>query len=646
MAGGTTWHRFVLGIGGVLGVLGILAFAPLAVGGEAPARVYSLARAPLEIFDQLPQMEVGPISPIGKDERALLAAAWERKSQHPLLAANEIEDRFLFDALLFASGIVEVKAREDYRRRFDQLAAGACKAVGNGRDPLERGEKLMGFLHKGVMKGGYKEHQTSLAGVFDTGTFNCVSSTALYYLLGRRLGLELRPISIPANGIVSGHASLDMIVDGRRIEVEPTNPDGFDWQTKIHRPNVIILGFVPDRKQGHEVDGLGIASLIAYNRGVDLLRGNGDTSTTTPDRFGAARCFLAALALDPTNESATNNVLSIFTNWGPQLSREGKFEAALRVLDFGLRIAPGSKPLSNNRNYVWQDYIEARLGSDEYEPALKLIRRAAGEPTTENDLKRPGYWFVRHAEKRLGAGWEAGLDAADRGSKLLSAAEAGELNEWRTSAYRRWSQSLLKNEDVEGSLKVLTRAYALDPHDRELIEGIALHTQEALKIVENRSGLPAMIEHYQILRRAFPDVDAIAECGRSHALRAMMRRADAKEFPEAVAVLDRYRPLLKSPEQCAELGGAVYDRWARSLAEDDLEAALAKYVDGLKVYPGQHLLVNNAIALVDKRAFLLIKEKPDEAIRLYNLGLKYFKGNDHLLNNLRYCEESRAKRGE
>jgi hypothetical protein len=589
-------------------------------------------------------MEVGAVAPIGVDERALLATAWERKSQHPspLLAANEIGDRLLLDALLFASGVVDGKARENYRRRFDQLAATASKDLGNGngRDPLERGEKLMAFLHKGVMKGGYQEHQTSLAVVFDSGTFNCVSSTALYYLLGRRLGLELRPISIPATGFTAGHASLDMIVDGRRIEVEPTNPDGFDWQTKIHRPNVIVIGFVPDRKESHEVDGLGIASLIDYNRGVDLLR------EKTPDRLGAARCFLAALALDPTNESATNNVLSIFTNWGPQLSREGKFEEALRVLDFGLQIAPGSKALTNNRNCAWEAYIDARLGSDEYQSALMLIRRAAGEPTTEIEFRRPSYWFIRHAEKRLKTGWEAGLDAADRGSNLLGTAEARELSAWRTSAYRRWSQSLLEKEDVEGSRKVLARAYALNPRDRDLIEGIGLHTQEALRIVENRSGLPAMIEHYRIVQREFPDVDAIAECGRSHAVRSVMRRIQAKEFEEAVAVLKRYRPLMKTPEQYAELGGAVYDRWARSLAEDDIEAALVKYVDGLKVYPGQDLLENNALALLDKKAFPLIKEKPDEAIRLYNLGLKYFKGNDHLLNNLRYCEESKAKRGE
>jgi tetratricopeptide (TPR) repeat protein len=640
MARPSSWHGVRRGIGGLLGVLAAAAFASTAVAAGVPARSYALARAPLEVYDRLPELRVGPVPRLGDEERALLATAWERKSRAalPLLADREIDDRLLLDAMLFASGIEDATAREGYRRRLEALVAGARDALAGAHDDRTRGEGLMAFLHRGVMKGGYNEHQTTLTGVIDTGTFNCVASTAIYDLVGRRLGLHLVPISIPGDGFRAGHASLDLIASGR-IQVEPTNRDGFDWQAKVHRPGVVILGYVPDRKAGHEVDALGIAAMIYSNRGVALLKGE------PPARLAAARCFLAALALDPADEAATNNLLSVFTNWGPQLAGLKKFEEALRVLEFGLTIAPESRPLRNNRDVVRGESIEAALESGDDRRALTIIRRDAGEGEGHPDGRSPGSWYIRHGEKHLKDGWEAGLAVADRGLRRLAAAEAKELIAWRSGLFRRWSQSLLEKGDVEGSLKVLARAYALDPKDKDVIAGIAYHAQEALRILEDRSGPAGLIAHYRALQTSFPAVDELAEVGRSHAGRSIERLTDAGKFAEAVAAAGRYAPLLKAARQRAELGEVVYDRWARSLAARDPEAALAKYVEGLRAYPGQGLLENNSLAFIDQWARRSLDAgRMDESTRVYKLGLASFPGNHHLQGNLRYCEGKRAKK--
>src|SRR5262249_2648767 len=175
--------------------------------------------------------------------------------------------------------------------------------------------------------------------------------------------------------------------------------------------------------------------------------------------------------------------------------------------------------------------------------------------------------------------------------------EVKKLLGWRSSVFRRWSQSLLDKGDADGSLKVLIRAFALGA-DAEIVAGIAYHTQTALPIKEWVS-LAAMIEHFDELRKQFPKVNEVSEGGKQHAARAVNKLADDKaKFKEAVEAVDRYRPLFMKPEHRAEVGRIAYDRWADSA-----------------IKPGNW----------------------DEAIRIYKLGLEKFPGDKHLQHNLQYC---------
>src|SRR5262249_14813962 len=144
--------------------------------------------------------------------------------------------------------------------------------------------------------------------------------------------------------------------------------------------------------------------------------------------------------------------------------------------------------------------------------ALALIRRAARAVPGDGDFGKEHLWFARAGDRLVDEkGWEAGLDAADRGMKGLSAEEGERLAEWRTELFRRWSQWLLDREDVEGSLKVLRRAYALAPADREVHAGVAYHAQEALRTLAEKRGAAAVVEHHRALLKAFPTVDALHE---------------------------------------------------------------------------------------------------------------------------------------
>jgi tetratricopeptide (TPR) repeat protein len=621
----------------LLSVLAVVVVVGTGSAEEPKARSYALAAPPLEVLGRLPALGLGSAPRLSDDEHKLLEKVWAMRVKKPTAAIED--ETLLLDAMLFASGIEEAAAREKYRERFTKLADQAKDAVRDAKDPLERGEQLMQFLHGGVMSKSFKDGQTSLAGVFDTGQFNCVSSTALYYLVGSRLGLQLRAIAIPGLPPLPGHASLDLIDGNTRVQVEPTNQDGFDWQTKVKRPGVLVTGFVPDRKTGHEVDAFGVAAMMYSNRGVALVKDN--------RRLDAIGCYLAALALDPTGVSATNNLMSAFSNWGGNLLKEKKFEDAVRVLAFGRTVAPRSDALRDNLRIAWYEYIETTLAAGKDKEGVALAARAAKAVPDDERFQSASRWFIQHGETRIEAdGWEAGLSAAERGLKVLSPAEGKALSAWRTGVFRRWSQEFLDKGDVDGSLKVLARAHALDPADRGVAAGIAYHTQEALPKVEARSGVAAAVIHFEALRKQFPAVAAVAEEGESYADNAVSPLAKGKRFKEALGAFEKYKALLPGAEQQARVGGAVYARWAGELADKkEWKAALEKYAEGLRAFPKHEGLTRNGVATVDDWAEPAFRAKNwDEAIRVYQTGLEYFPGNEHLFRNKTVCEDNKARR--
>jgi hypothetical protein len=245
--------------------------APACPAADPAPRVYPFFRAPLEIFDALAELKLETPPAMSAGERELLMKAWQRRILQSS-AKESPPEAMLLDAMLWASGSEDEAARSKYRQQYEQLVSAARDSLKDAKNDRQRGENLLSLLHAGPMSKGYADDQTSLAAVFDTGRYNCVSSCGLYLLVGTKLGLTIKPISIPGNAFLTGHASLDLVDGPARIQIEPTNPDGFDWGAKIKQPGTRVVGFVPDRTQGHEVDALGLAALIYVNRGIALQK--------------------------------------------------------------------------------------------------------------------------------------------------------------------------------------------------------------------------------------------------------------------------------------------------------------------------------------------------------------------------------------
>jgi hypothetical protein len=123
-------------------------------------------------------------------------------------------------AALLASGLSPASS-VPYVSRLGALFDALQTETGAIADPAAKGEAILAFLHKRALK-EYSENATTLDGTLDTGLYNCVSSAVLYMLAARSLGLD-------AEGVrTSDHAFCSLLAGNRRIDVETTNPYGFD----------------------------------------------------------------------------------------------------------------------------------------------------------------------------------------------------------------------------------------------------------------------------------------------------------------------------------------------------------------------------------------------------------------------------------
>lgn len=606
----------------------------LAVGPKD--KPYPFTESPLAVFDRLHELKLGSVAPLSAEERKLLSEAWNQKSGKESPALSDAQ---ILDAMLFASGVESAEQLQKRRERFEAVVETSRKALEGVGDKKGVGERLMQHLHKTVMNKGYKEHQSSFAEVFDSNTYNCVSSTAMYYLVGRRLGLDLRPISISGGSYLPGHATLDMIDGKDRIEVEATNPDGFDWKAKTSKPGVIVLGFVPDRKSGREVDALGVAAMIYQNRTVECLKAE-------PMRpLEAARNGLLALALDPNDEGMTNNLLSVFVNLGPSLAKEKKFEDAIRVLHFGLSFAPKNHDLRNNAAYVWWHYFRATMEEGKDEDAVKVAARAIKALPNESGFKNVAELFTRFGDTVYKDGdYEAALKVAERAVKALPKDDSKQVVEWRGHTFLLWSQKLLDKKDVEGSFKVVIRAYKLDPKDKSAKKAVSYHAYCTLDLKE--ADLKTVASRFKRLRESFPDVDDVVETASGRVIQEVDRLVEEKRFQEAVDFANQAKVMLERPKDQAEVLAVAYDYWARDLAKDKKwRQAIDKYKEGLSQLPKQDRLVTNGLATVHDWAREFVRdEKWDEAAQAYKIGFEIRPGDGIIESNIKTCNERKAEK--
>jgi len=125
----------------------------------------------------------------------------------------------------------------------------------------------------------YDAGATTLHDVVTTGRFNCVSATTLYLIAARRAGIDGRPVLLPS------HARAVVLVNGRKVVVETTTPNGFDAPPDVSRaamerakprgprPRVDLYA----NEEGTEVDWRALLAVTYGNLGI-MAEDHGETA--------------------------------------------------------------------------------------------------------------------------------------------------------------------------------------------------------------------------------------------------------------------------------------------------------------------------------------------------------------------------------
>lgn len=381
----------------------------------------------------------------------------------------------------------------------------------------ERGEEVLAFLHD-VLFRSYREEQTTLDVLLETGVFNCASSAVLYIILAKRVGLS-------AVGIATkDHIFCSVGTEEGFIDVETTNPYGFGpGKKKAFEDsfgNITGYSYVPpgnyaDRSTISDAQVLGI---ILQNR-MSLLEKRNRFAEAVP--LGVDRFVLLG------TERAAGIMRGEFINYAALLNRQKRYTPGLLFLDRVREVWGNDEDyqgvlevLVHNRITILleekkfeeaEDLIADRYAGRDIGPEVRdnlnsmvtvsklhdLVYRIGPEKALEevNSLYTLGrispetyekygvYLYGKMAEEAGKTGnWVKGLGFIEKGleifatnSKLLQARKVFRSN-IVISAHNRAAE-LVEAKDYKTALSVLKKALTIVPGNSTLLKDISLIEQ-------------------------------------------------------------------------------------------------------------------------------------------------------------------------
>lgn len=236
-------------------------------------------------------------------------------------------------------------------------------------NPKERGQEILSLIYDKCLS-LYVENQTKLDVLFEKGSYNCVSSSVLYACLAREAGLEVIPQKTPDHAFITLAFS-----DGSKIDVETTNPYGFNPGTKkklAENGNVTRYAIIPAKKyQGrHAISERMLVSLVGGNLAVlNMERG----------RYGSALALQAArlLLVEDENKNEVSEVRNDFditcSNYASDLQRKKLFQESVLWFE-KVQSSWGNTPYIQERyETACHNYLSSLLNEKKFSEAESFI---------------------------------------------------------------------------------------------------------------------------------------------------------------------------------------------------------------------------------------------------------------------------------
>ncbi|MBR4598463.1 MAG: hypothetical protein IKO39_00240 [Treponema sp.] len=193
----------------------------------------------------------------------------------------------------------------------------------------ERGEKILSLIYENTLR-QYSLNQTYIDVMFQKGTYNCVSASILYYALAKSAALKVHAVETPDHAFCTLYLS-----DGRKIDVETTNPNGFNPGTKKNlqsNANSTRYQIVPKKyySNRHEISERKFISLVGKNASA-MLDEKRDYKKAVP--LAAARIDFTEDCPKEDKKAVRIDFDTVAMNYAVLFDRQKKSDPALDWLD-------------------------------------------------------------------------------------------------------------------------------------------------------------------------------------------------------------------------------------------------------------------------------------------------------------------------
>lgn len=266
----------------------------------------------------------------------------------------------LIEAALVFSGDPDIEAE---KRMLMEAVQEFQRQVTGIRDETRLGEAALAYLHAKFLR-AYSPNQMRVDAAVNTGVFNCLSSAVLYFIFARSAGLSVKGILTP------DHAFCSVGVDEFQIDVETTNPYGFNPGTKKEFKDLFGkttgYSYVPasnysNRRSIGEKEFLG---RILYDRAsLEIQKGN---------YLAAVGPAVSAYALNGTEEFRRARTAAL-SNYAVSLGMRRRYDDALSFLNAVESAFGGIAELEQRREDISHNRIVDFLESGRFDDAEAVL---------------------------------------------------------------------------------------------------------------------------------------------------------------------------------------------------------------------------------------------------------------------------------
>lgn len=231
---------------------------------------------------------------------------------------------------------------EQYRQLVEEVRTKTYQRMTSA----ERGEAVLRLMYRDVLK-KYVLTESSITALFQEGQYNCVSATLLYVALAKEAGLETVIYK------TTDHSFCAIKTEDRLIEVETTNPYGFDPGTKkaipAQKKGATSWAVIPQRYYNNKqiISDRVLASLVGGNISTLAMKRN-DYALAVP--LSIARYEFTYKEDTTAAKEVKREFDVVATNYVSHLQRQGRPLAALKWMAAALAQWESSD--------IWQDCID------------------------------------------------------------------------------------------------------------------------------------------------------------------------------------------------------------------------------------------------------------------------------------------------